>query len=115
MNENTKLLQTISRQLERLIIQTAPLGPDYRRPLAMFKDFDWSSVGAEVVARDSHGVSSVQWNGHQFTRRSGDGKFGKAIWFSRSIGKQEGENQYARLIAFKGDGKVEAEPVPFTV
>lgn len=111
----TELLRVISYQLDRLIVQTAPLGPDYRRPLAAFKGFDFSSIGADVIASDGQGVSAVEWNGHQFTRRSAGGKYGDAIWFSRAVGKQDGETQYVRLVAFKGNGKIEAEKIPFKI
>lgn len=114
MTRTNELLSVISQQLERLIAQTAPVGPDYRVPLAGFKNFDWTNIGAEVVASDQYGVSAVTWNGYLFKRRSGDGKYGQAIWFSRAVGKSsEGETDYVRLISFKGNGKVEAEPVPF--
>jgi len=102
------LLTRISKQLELVV----PSSPGYRRPLADFASFDWASIGAVATDQDSHGPSEVDWYGHLWTRRSGDGKFGRAIWFSRSIGKsQDGENQYARLITFKDLSQ--AEPVKF--
>lgn len=113
MREQYKLFSKISKQLDQLIEQTAPAGPDYREPLAVFKTYNWASIEAEVIDTDKYGPSAVRWRRQVYTRRAGDGKFGKAIWFSRSIGKQDGENVYVRLITFKGDGKFEAEPVNF--
>jgi hypothetical protein len=85
------------------------LAPDWSYPLGAFEDFDWASIGADIVSIDAHGPAVVEWGGHQWTRRSGSGKFGKAIWFSRAAGKDEhGETRYMRLIRFRD----QAEPEP---
>jgi hypothetical protein len=110
MRAQTALLETISRQLERIEWLVAPDGPNYTHPLAAYPAFDWDSIGAVVSGRDRDGVNRVDWFGKTFTRRSGSGKFGKAIWFSRYTGEEAGEKKYARLITFKDYS--EAEPVP---
>jgi hypothetical protein len=106
MRRQTELLEQIARN-------TAPESPDYKRPLAEFARFDWASIKAVVLSTDRQGPTAVEWNGQQFIRRAGAGKFGQAIWFSRATGKRGDETLYARLLTFKGSGQVEAEPIPF--
>lgn len=89
-------------------------GPNYRKPLADYKGFDWSLIGAEVVRRDDDGVAAVEWNGRLFTRRAPGNKFDAAIWFSRCIGKDDaGGNRYEKLITFK-DSALAEEIAPKT-
>lgn len=107
------LLMAIAKQMEILIEYSAPLSPNYQYPLKAFYGFNWGSIGAEPLGKDKYGVNGVRWNGQVFTRRSKGGKFGDAIWFSRSLGERDGKTAYARLVTFKGDGTVEAEPIPF--
>lgn len=107
------LLLTIAKQMEVLIKYAAPLSPNYQYSLKAFYGFNWDSIDAEPLGKDKYGVNGVRWNGQVFTRRSGAGKYGQAIWFSRSLGERDGKNTYARLVTFKGDGTVEAEPIPF--
>ena len=106
LKAQTALMQLIAEQLRI----GAPVSPKYRRPLREFPAFDWATLGAEVIMRDSQGVSEVEWMGHRFTRRAGSGKFGRAIWFSRAIGQSEDGTEYALLIKFAEGG--EAEPIP---
>lgn len=114
MRAQTAALITISQQLERIERLVAPQGPNYTRPLKDFGGFNWDSIGATVTGRDRDGVSRVDWLGRTFTRRSGGGKFGQAIWFSRYVGEDEaGQKKYARLITFKDYS--DAEGVPETV
>lgn len=94
--------------------------PNYQRPIAAYKIFDWASIGAVVIESDGDGPTRVEYLGHHFTRRSGGGKFGQAIWFSRPMGKNEdGSNKYARLITFKDyseaeelDGRIDMDDEP---
>jgi hypothetical protein len=60
-----------------------------------------------IIQADAHGPTIVQWNQRRFTRRSGDGKYDNAIWYSRPIGKSEDGAEYARLITFKDLDEVE--------
>lgn len=107
----TKLLARIADTLDQIAANTAPAAPNYKRPFVDFAKFDWATIGAVITARDDDGVSAVEYNGYDFTRRAGTGKYGKAIWFSRPTGKDaEGQNTYARLITFKD--ATEAEPLP---
>jgi multisubunit Na+/H+ antiporter MnhB subunit len=47
-------------------------------------------------------VTLVEYRGKTYKRRSPENKFGAAIWFSRSVGKdEEGQNQYEKFITFK--------------
>jgi hypothetical protein len=109
LKAQTALLATIGRQLTRLIQANAPDSPNYRRPLAAYPRFDWSSIEAAVIEQDNRGATLVEWNLHQFVRRAGSGKFGQAIWFSRPTGQDDNGAQYARLITFKD---ATAEPMP---
>jgi hypothetical protein len=108
--QQTTALERIAASLERL----APVNqqaPNYQKPLEEFRSFDWATIGATVLQSDPSGVAIVEWNGQQFTRRSPTNKFGEAIWFSRSVGKDdEGNVRYERLITFRKFGEV--EPIP---
>ncbi|MDJ0728249.1 MAG: single-stranded DNA-binding protein [Prochloraceae cyanobacterium] len=64
--------------------------------LEEYQDFDWNSIGAKILDRDSDGVSAVSWHGKIYKRRSPENKFAPAIWFSRKQG-----NDYYKLITFK--------------
>ena len=119
MNDNTStILEIIAQQLgriadalEEIALANAPKAPNYVRSITEYQTFDWSGLGAEVVKKDKFGVAQVQWGGYLWTRRSPQNKFGEAIWFSRTEGKDtEGKIRYARLITFKKPGEV--EPVP---
>ena len=105
----TLALEKISAVLEQLTRLDAP---NYEYPLESFRNFDWSSIGAEVVRKDQYGAAIVSWNGKQFIRRSPSNKFGVALWFSKCTGKDEdGSNKYERLITFKPLKSKEVEPV----
>lgn len=113
------LLKQINHNLERIadaldrLAPTTFSAPSYQYPLENFGSFNWDTIGATVVQNDQYGAAIVSWKGQQFVRRSPQNKFGEAIWFSRSVGKDEnGENKYERLITFKPMSKVEVEPVP---
>jgi hypothetical protein len=119
MDDNTNIildriaqqLGRIADSLEAIAIANAPKAPNYVRPITEYQTFDWSGLGADVVKSDDFGVAQVQWGGYLWTRRAPQNKFGEAIWFSRTEGKDsEGKTHYARLITFKKSGEV--EPVP---
>jgi hypothetical protein len=78
--------------------------PAWVWPLRAYPGFNWARIGAHVTTSDRHGAAVVCWMGHQYTRRSGAGKFGAAIWFSRSVGDGDGAAQYLRLVTFKDSG-----------
>jgi len=107
--QNT-VLERIAASLERL----APANqsaPNYQKTLEEFRGFDWATIGATVVQSDPSGAAIVEWSRQQFTRRSPTNKFGEAIWFSRSVGKDDdGNTRYERLITFRKMGEV--EPIP---
>ncbi|PZV13450.1 MAG: hypothetical protein DCF22_10770 [Leptolyngbya sp.] len=103
-------LERIAASLERLAPTNQP-APNYQKTLEEFRGFDWATIGASVVQSDPSGAAIVEWDGQQFTRRSPTNKFGEAIWFSRSVGKDDdGNTRYERLITFKKAGEV--EPIP---
>lgn len=95
------MLAGIEAQLQQLAIAANP-APNYQKPLADYWRFDWSIIGAIPRGHDDEGVTSVEWNGRLFTRRSPQNKFQEAVWFSRATGKDElGNNKYEKLITFK--------------
>lgn len=96
---NESLLR-IAIALEQMIPQA--VAPNYQFELKDFATFNWASIGALVVQRDSDGATAVLWKNNTFLRRSPSNKFGAAIWFSRCVGKDAmGANKYERLITFK--------------
>ena len=108
------LLLKILHQTERIAIalesqDTKP--PQWCKPIKEFKDFDWKSIGATVIKSDRDGVAVVEWKSREYIRRSPENKFGAAIYFSRSIGKDQatGKANYERLITFKE--LASAEPI----
>jgi hypothetical protein len=110
-------LEQISAQLERMAIALDRISPrtapNYQFPLESFKGFDWSAIGATVDKSDQHGAAVVSWNGQQYTRRSPSNKFDPAVWFSRCVGKGDGDkNVYERLVTFKPLSKTEVDPLP---
>ncbi|MEO0487952.1 MAG: single-stranded DNA-binding protein [Cyanobacteria bacterium J06659_2] len=81
--------------------------PEYQRPLRDYLT-DWpAAIGARVLKSDVNGPTHVQWTGHIYTRRSGAGKYGAAIWYSRSKGDGNGNAEYLRLITFKDPAQAE--------
>lgn len=105
-----KQLIRIADALERLASGGKSWAPNYTRRLEEYSNFDWENIGAVIEASDSSGATHVNWEGQTFIRRTGPDKFGQAIWFSRSVGKDdEGNTQYVRLITFRKIS--EAEPL----
>jgi hypothetical protein len=94
------LLKSIAAELAKLNSSKAPLSPGYRRRLSEYPSFDWTSIGAQVVAQDRQGVSEVEWSGHRFDRRQGDKFGGKFIIFSRPADKNGDTQKYHTLIRF---------------
>lgn len=100
----------IATALERSIPQQP--APKIQRPLSEFRDFNWASIGAEVVKRDQYGAGVVLWDGKQYLRRSPENQFGASIWFARCVGKDaEGRNKYERLITFKPMQEQKVKPI----
>lgn len=93
------ILQQQSEILSRLkkLEATRPSRRYTSRPLAEYKSFDWTSIGAEILERDEDGVSSIQIGLDIYTRRAPQNKFKPAIWFARYIG----EGKYERAIVFE--------------
>lgn len=99
------LVKTLCNRLDAIASQHPP---DWKLPLAYYKALWCERIGATVIDGDEHGPSQVMWSGHIYTRRAGSGKYGVAIWFSRSIGKDDnGETEYGRLITFKDQAPAE--------
>lgn len=111
LKAQNKNLADIAESLRAISAVSAPKAPNYSRPMTEYKNFDWKSIGATVTANDPAGVTSVEWGGFTWTRRSPQNKFATAIWFSRPEGKDaDGNVRYVRLITFKAP--TEAEPLP---
>lgn len=104
------VMVVIANQLDRLVAYMAPVEPNYRYPIAEFQEFDWAGMGAEPVAWDDDGVTVVSWGGYLWKRRAGAGRFGQAVWFSRTAGQDENGTNYLRLITFKD--LEPADPLP---
>jgi hypothetical protein len=108
----TQALETIASAL-RERNKADNITPNLVRDLREFPYFDWESIDARVLSSDRDGVAEVIWQEQKFIRRSPSNKYGEAIWFSRSTGKDsEGHNLYARLITFKKASDTSAEPIP---
>lgn len=117
MNESELILMLgeAVKQLTRIAdrLEATPLpAPNIQLPLSEYPQFDWSRVGATVVGRDKDGATAVRWGGRVYTRRAPSNKYGAAIFYSRSIGKDADDNsRYEWLVAFK-DIQIEADPIP---
>jgi hypothetical protein len=117
LQEQTRLLSTISQQLGELL-RSAAASLGYRRPLSEYRRFDWSSINAQVIERDGLGAKEVEYYSHRYFRHAAGGKFGRAIWFSRPAGPSIDSGRgggdptgYAMLIKFS-ERHGEADPVP---
>lgn len=101
-------LNAIAQSLGEISSRLGPEAPNFQRPLAEYRAFDWSGIGAVPDEEDNYGVAVVSYGGYQWKRRHGTGKYGKAIWFSRASGRnEEGEADYLRLVTFKDLAPVE--------
>jgi len=82
-------------------------GPNYQRQLKEYPTFDWSSIGAEVVAHDRNGATIVKWREYEYIRRR-HADYDRSIWFSRNTGETDENDRriYARLITFSDKPKV---------
>lgn len=108
-NDKNEILNRIAFALESSIDQKAP---NLTYSLGDYPGFDWNQINARVLETDGDGATAIDWSGRMYTRRSVQNKFDPAIWYSRSIGKNEedGTNQYERLITFKTFSAV--DPLP---
>jgi hypothetical protein len=98
-------LESIADSL-RVLAGANQKGARHTRPLAQFKTFDWSTIGAAVDKSDRYGTAVVTCNGQIYTRKSKP-EFGDDVWFSRSLGKgEDGRSQYDVLIKFLAPPKV---------
>ena len=103
MEEQTQLLQAILAELKALhaSIKSNQPAPRLEFHLDDLPNFPWDAIGAVPAQRDKHGISQIWWGGRQFFRRSPDNRYTEAIFFSRSLGKEEnGKPQYEWLIRF---------------
>lgn len=103
------------KNIELALMATAAANPpNWKRPLSAYKDGWVRGIGAYEVARDEQGPTIIFWMGHHYIRRTGPNpKYGAAIWFNRSVGKDDsGETAYARLITFEEGAALSAEPLP---
>lgn len=104
-------LSTIAIDINRIanVLEAKPIpAPDIVHDLSKYKNFDWASINAEIVAKDKHGAIAVRHCGKLYTRRNPTNIMDIAIWYSRATGKEGTAILYERLITFK-KVKVEAE------
>ena len=101
--ENLEVGKRREKKLDQLINSQPVKAPNFPKSLSEYPNFDWSSIGAKVIARDHDGVSEVEWNNYIFTRRSPTNKYIPAIWFSLYDGKE-----YQKLITFKARSNAES-------
>lgn len=102
LSRMTSLLAAIAKQLDIITRHILPVAPNYRYPLKNYWEFNWDGIDAIVLKRDDEGPTLVKWGNYTWKRRSGGGKFGTAVWFSRPDGKDEnGDTCYRRLVTFK--------------
>jgi hypothetical protein len=95
------IMSAVATELGRVAAFLAPPEPNFHYPIADYPEFAWSEIGAEAVSFDDHGATVVTWNHYMWKRRAGAGRFGPAVWFSRSAGRDENGVNYLRLITFK--------------
>jgi hypothetical protein len=100
--ELIKQVTRIAVVLEKQANNGQPTEPGLERPLADYKSFDWSTIGASIVNQDPDGPTHVEYDGVIWTRRSPSNKFDPCIWYSRPHGHDdEGKVKYMTLIKFK--------------
>ena len=96
---NKKLLETvlsIQRNIEILTSDKEVLDPQYKRSLADYRNFDWSSIEAKIIDRDEIGVSKVEYKNRIYRRTLPENQFVGTIIFSHY---EVGERQ--TLITFR--------------
>ena len=107
MSVNEDSLQRIAAAVERIADAMEAKGefhaPNHQFPLSSYRQFDWSSIQAEVMEVDAHGPTLVKHKNRIYKRRNGDGKFGDAIWYSFALP----DKNYASLIKFSEKSAVE--------
>lgn len=76
--------------------------PKLKRKLDEYRNFDWVTIGAEVVGHDEYGATEVMWGGHTWGRRrsKNEDQYGQAIWFNRTMAGEDGGAKYLKLITF---------------
>ena len=57
------VLDRIARSLETIAMSNAT-EPAFVKPLADYRDFDWSSIGATVTEQDRDGATVVEWGAY---------------------------------------------------
>lgn len=117
MQKQTRLLEEYGRLLRQVVGTVTQIrsamqltSPNYRYPLREYRLFDWSRIGAEVVASDDFGPTAVEWGGFRWLRRNAHDKKGTAVWFSRHTEGSGDNASYATLVKFTGDDEVERIP-----
>lgn len=72
-------------------------------PIAAYPDFDFESLGMEVVERDGSGAARISYRGNVYTRRSPTNKnYRPTIFYSRALPKSGEDDQtaYEAIIKF---------------
>jgi hypothetical protein len=83
--------------------------PKLLRSLEAYANFDWTTIGAAVIAHDRHGATEVEWGGRMFVRRRSaeDDNKGEDIRFTRVVSGTVAEKNlvWETLIKFGGNRK----------
>ncbi len=92
-----QLLERIASAVELLASASASkAGPRYMKTVDEFPNFNWLSIGAEVMRRDKDRLPDlIKWKEQIYQRRAKNDQDGN-VWFSRSLGNKE----YDVLIRF---------------
>ncbi|NJR71148.1 MAG: hypothetical protein HC771_22815 [Synechococcales cyanobacterium CRU_2_2] len=109
-----ELLEELNQGVRSLISAADAQKPfrTHYKSIEAFASFDWASIGAVVVATDGDGPTVVEFQGEVFKRRSPQNKFDPAVWYSRSLGKDDaGTQQYQKLVVFKDLGGDAVDPI----
>ena len=107
MSTNEDSLRRLADALERVADAMEAKGefhaPNFQFPLSSYRQFNWSSIQAEVMETDANGPTLVKHKNRIYKRRTGDGKFGDAIWYSFALS----DKNYVSLIKFSEKSAVE--------
>ena len=118
LGQFTNVLDTIATNLDRIANaleqKQNEKGPRLRRPLSTYPNFDWASINAQVVAKDTHGATIVK-SRERIWKRYTHTSYGADLWFSCGTGKDaQGKNTFIRLVTFVAprDDSDTIEPLP---
>lgn len=96
------LIAVLNRIADALERQLEPDEEKVSFPLAAYRSFDWSTIGASVLASDADGVSVIRTAAGKICKRRSNDRFGTEIWFSYAAGRAaSGDTRYVKAVEFK--------------